>query len=229
VNCQQPIDSVRLLDENDVDWTVVNEAFVPDDTSDGTTALAVTSLVNGGLAYGAVSWTELGSYYEASATARLNYQFELTGPANVMVPLIISFSNTVSIPFGGEGESFSTVTLANGTEYTNIACAGSNICYYVYSPGNYPDVFSTWDTSVQSDTISDVDLYVYISTYYIGGSDAEATADPIITIDPSFADAGEFTLAESNGVSNEIPEPPSLALMLSGMCAAAGVLLSRKR
>lgn len=63
---------------------------------------------------------------------------------------------------------------------------------------------------------------------------ASASADPYIFIDPSFADAAKYSIAVSEGVSNNnpalaaVPEPASWAMMIGGL-GLVGVSMRRRQ
>jgi PEP-CTERM motif len=62
------------------------------------------------------------------------------------------------------------------------------------------------------------------------GGFSDSIVDPIITIDPSFSNPGEFSLQFSAGIGNSlttVPEPGSLALFGIGLVGLA--LMRRKR
>lgn len=55
------------------------------------------------------------------------------------------------------------------------------------------------------------------------GTNASASIDPTITINPSFTQASQFSVVASPGVFTT-PEPPSVALFAIGLLALATVV-----
>ncbi len=198
-----------------------------------TVAEGSTQTQDGGIAIASINSP---SGYPVSATAHLSYQFSFSGPSNTEIPIIVNMNDYVIFSNGapgGEGEAYTNLSLSNGDNVTNLACAGSNLCYYVYKPGNYPLVTGQYKGYIESDTLNTVSLYAYASNFYIGGYGTTASADPTVQIDPSFANAAEFNLVESPGISNSIagaaPEPASWALMLVGLGGLGMALRTRSR
>jgi hypothetical protein len=68
-----------------------------------------------------------------------------------------------------------------------------------------------------------VSLGVYASANY--DNTANTTADPQITLDPTFAHASDYTLSLSDGIGNSlssVPEPSSFPLMATAALLVAG-------
>ncbi|MCC7122660.1 MAG: PEP-CTERM sorting domain-containing protein [Gammaproteobacteria bacterium] len=68
-----------------------------------------------------------------------------------------------------------------------------------------------------------IDMYAFAHGQSLVGNldnaGSAACIDPLITIDPDFADAANFTLYVSPGVGNTVPLPASALLLGSGVLA----------
>jgi len=73
-------------------------------------------------------------------------------------------------------------------------------------------------------------LQIIVSASSTSGGSASASIDPFIFVDPSFANAGDYTITVSDGVANvsPVPEPSAWALSLAAV-GGLGAVRSRRR
>jgi hypothetical protein len=166
--------------------------------------------------------------------ANVGYSFEVLGgnpgdqvPLLIFTNLFTSVSNT-----GGDGLGFAEILIYtnNGNTFlgNRVACTAENgTCI-----GSPPNEFSgSFGVTVSSGAVNQLGLEIEVGAANRGvnGEAASAIADPMITIDPNFAGAANYSLEFSPGVGNEvgpgIPEPGTLALL---GCGGALLLLRRR-
>jgi PEP-CTERM motif len=145
----------------------------------------------------------------------LQYFFAVEGTINESVPL--QFSATFST--GGSADAIADVAGVGGNVLglNQYACTSIN----QGSCGTYPPDFTgTIDFSVASNTV--YEIVTEADAGAVNGS-ASASVDPMMIIDPSFPDAGLFTIVYGPGFSPAtgpvLPEPGSLLLLGSGLAA----------
>jgi hypothetical protein len=163
-----------------------------------------------------------------SGFAALNYSFEVVGgnPGD-QVPVLIATNlsaNTNVGPAISDGYAFSELVVttdSNGPSGASIA-----ICSSGCGAGSGSTSFSgALSTQASSGAIGTVHLEVEASASSLPGLGitANASADPYIYIDPSFARAAGYSILVSpdvgNGIPTATPEPGSLSLGAIGMCA----------
>jgi hypothetical protein len=172
---------------------------------------------------------------EAVDQAYATYYFGVLGPSAVDVPLILTGSASVSAhgckPFNGC--SSAEVNEEAGRNDGPIAAFGSGSCFEG-SPNcrAYSFIQSLHLISSTATTTGDVG-YTKLAISVIGyhGS-ASGFIDPFITIDPSFANASQYSVVFSSGTGNPVaaavPEPAEWAMLLIGFGFAGGALRSRR-
>ena len=153
----------------------------------------------------------------------LTYYFEVVGPS-AYVPIDIDFhlhqqDTLSSVP--AEANITSVAGSGGGFDFKAI-CSASDPC-----ADHSNDFVGTLHLSPISGFSNSVELDMDIGVAYsidnpIANS-GFAYADPFIYIDPSFADAADYSIILSPGVSNAVPtltppvpEPETWALMLAG-------------
>ena len=164
--------------------------------------------------------------FAASAT----YYFGVLGPAAVSVPLILRGTASLAAHGCNGNSGCSSVEVyedygRNGSTFSNfgpITCSeGAATC------GDFSFTQSLSLTSSTSTTTGDTGfthLSIYVLAYY---GNAGGFIDPVITIDPSFADASQYQVVFSSGTGNPVaavPEPSAWAMLLTGFAFAGGAV-----
>ena len=170
---------------------------------------------------------------EANALAL--WQFEITGPLGVEVPILIRglYGAESSNAFGVSGEIALGVDQFRLDRVLSFRCLSGDRSGCNSSRGGIPQAFTLHESAV-----SGVATSILIG---LGGSTKGALTgtlgvfdgllDPLISIDPTFARASEFTLfvsADANGSVATVPEPETYSLILAGL-AVIGTLAKRRR
>lgn len=189
----------------------------------GAMSRAVPENSNGGIASVSLGSTATAGY------ALTAYWFGLEGPANVNVPIIVSGSASTHDNQNALGASYAAYYIyANSTRgftYLGDFFASPTACGYINSAG-YP-CHSSGNFSLNTSVQSDIAFYIWLAAY-AGGTNASASIDPLITIDPSFPLANEFTVVSNADVfppqPASTPEPTTFALI-----GVAAVLVLGKR
>ena len=171
-----------------------------------------------------------GSVEYLGSSSELIYEAQVTGPAGTQVP--VNFASTGSASSSGAGLSESAFFLdalpAGGFAYQFIACSDSqnpNACSQIGSPN------SSFNVTQQLLLTPGVPVEIFLlassgSFDTPGNSFASAQVDPYIYIDPSFANADQYSIEVSAGVGNSpppVPEPSTLALLGTGALGLVGV------
>lgn len=176
-----------------------------------------------------------GAQDSFTGTANLTYSFEvLGGNSGDAVPLLIFTNLLTSVSgTGGNGLAFSEILIYANDGNTflgnRVACTDeNNNCI-----GSPPNEFSgSFGVTVSSGAVDQLVLEIEVGAANHGanGESVQAIADPMITIDPGFAGAANYSLAFSPGVGNVVgpatPEPGTLALIC---CGGALLWLGRRR
>jgi hypothetical protein len=214
-------------------------------SADGVTVLATAvGLVPSVSAGGSIT----SSSGVGGATATLTYQFELVGPSG-NVPIFIQGGVTsfvsdfesdpivsaeayvqVTGPLGDllylstNSDDLGTLATSSCTAPTNgyvgMECTGAGIAF-------------TGSDTITANVPYTVQLFAnggVVGFNY--GATANASADPYIFIDPSFANANQYSILFSDGVSNSplstTPEPRSAALVCGALIMLIGLSAKRK-
>ena len=187
----------------------------------GATASAIVNNGRGGAASVSLGPNQL------YAGAAANYFLEILGPAGVTVPVVINGTATAVDNADNLGASF-----ANYFVYQNSSAGALLINEWFGSPAGCPVIIAQGFPCTESGSFalsetldSDTIFFVQLLTA-AAGTNASASLDPTITIDPSFPEASEFTVVASQGVYATSPEPATLALLVLGL--VAGLLFRRK-
>jgi len=171
----------------------------------------------------------------------VRYYFEIVGPANTSVPVDFDEAGAAAASPTGSTASASIEFSANTGFAAYVACASlggvpnpnpscdgapsaSQGSFSVNSSGN-----------LTSDVEYGVTLLAQCDAASDGGtvpptvSSCTAFVEDPITIDPSFANASEFSIEFSPNPPITTPEPSTLPMLGVGMAGLVGVFYSRKR
>jgi len=160
---------------------------------------------------------------EGSApVAELFYNYELVGPENTMVPLILTGTVSENVPEGGGASAQASIT--TGIPQAPAICTSNDP---LGPPGlcGKGTVTKSISFSVPSNNLETIELQaivgarVGIDTAFGTVGTVSAFADPTLQIDPSFANAGAYQLMLSPGIVNGaiVPEPATNALLIAGL------------
>jgi hypothetical protein len=184
------------------------------------------------------SSTGLSPVYLSTAMAISQFYYEVIGPEALIVPMLISASVSTSVFGGDPGGTDTSVTARvvyttdTGTEQL-IACSSLsaiNVCF------PYPTADSLIDHpfNVMSLALQEIILRADGGTNYsTSGSSYSGTADPLVTIDPTWSlEHPGYSLVFSSNIAsdtptNGVPEPQSYALVLTALALMR--VLARRR
>jgi hypothetical protein len=217
---------------NPIQGEVIGTPDCTESDANGQVGMTVSFLPFAGLS-GSAS-VAAGTEDSFTGTATVGYSFEALGgnpgdqvPLQIFTNLFTSISNT-----GGDGLGFSEILIYtnNGNTFlgNRVACTQQNNDCAGSPPGEFSGSFGV---TVSSGAVDQLVLEIEVGAGNNGpnGESASAIADPMITIDPNFAGAANYSLVFSPGVGNEvgpgIPEPGTLTLI----CCGGALLLLRRR
>lgn len=164
-----------------------------------------------------------------SASANLNYYFSVVGgPNGVSIPVDVAtnlLTTASAEPVSGSAAFYGYASFIVGTARQVVACTDVNQCASTQFDG-------TVHLNVNSGDVVEVSIEIEALSDAAFAGTAFASADPLITIDPSFGPTGTYSIALSDGVGNGFapaatPLPAALPLFATGIGAMA--LLGRRR
>jgi hypothetical protein len=173
---------------------------------------------------------------QAIANTHLQYYFAITGPSGVEVPIIITASGEITPPTDGIATNSAQLYFIGAgpipDQYLSSACQAPASALGNCTPLDVQPSFSiATPMSLISNTVFGISMDLYVSVTILqlvdGVFSASGFIDPIITIDPAFALADQFTIEFSPGVGNSplsVPEPASLAIILAGLAGLAAAM-----
>jgi hypothetical protein len=180
--------------------------------------------------FAGVSSSAMAAPFMASGgTADLSYDFVIVGGrVGDVVPLLVTANlftdaNSASDAFAGITVTSSAFT-QNPSSTQVVACTNEALCT------QSAEFSGTFAVTVESGFFNTVSLEAVsgeVST--AGPENSSASADPLIEIDPSFANAADYSILLSPGVTNAVgpgsavPEPSYVLLIgvLAGLAWAA--------
>jgi hypothetical protein len=158
-----------------------------------------------------------GPGMSSGADASLSYHFEVVGgnPGDT-VPLLITANLMTSA--NSTSAAYASIFIAPGENPVGgtqvVACTNEALCT---QPA---DFFGTFGVSVQSGSANSLGLEVTSGEVSSAGPEnSSASADPLIVVDPSFANAAEYSIVLSPGVANSVeaaPEPGTFLMLGAG-------------
>jgi hypothetical protein len=170
------------------------------------------------------------------ASASALWAFQIAGPANVAVPIIITglFSGEKSNAFGVSGGVALGIDRFRLDRIATFRCLASDSTDCDSSHGDHSTSFALHQMA-----LSGFETFINIS---VGGSvqgaapgmlgEFTASLDPIISIDPTFARASEFTLyvsPDAYATVMAVPEPGTFSLLLAGLAVGTGIARRARR
>jgi len=173
-----------------------------------------------------VSGYNTDGMFTSGVSTEVTYYFEVVGSTSEPVPLDISGSGSASATsannFAVYGSAGFITPFGDAT-----ACSSPQVgACPVPSPtvGIVQNPFSvTLDGDVTPGRIYEIDVSAGGDANGFFGSSFSASIDPQVTIDPSFADASDFTLEFSPNPTSAVPEPSSTSLLLV-ICLGLGAV-----
>jgi hypothetical protein len=171
---------------------------------------------------------------DAEALSTLTYYFEISGPANTSVPIIFAgnLTNQTSVPTFNDLGATITSTLDPSDTFGTYNCIG---CFY-----STPVIPFSIASGVTSDVVYQVQLFAYSDSALSGqylygeyfgpnlGPQQYVDVDPTISIDQTFANAGQFQLEFSPGIGDSTVPEPSFLVPLIMMFAAMAFVYKRR-
>jgi hypothetical protein len=174
----------------------------------------------------------------------LTYSFEIEGPVSEEVPIIFSYNETGSAsalasafgtPAWGIDTEFSINASPSFSDEFSVANSGypceervNDVVVGTVSCSGFAETGQT-ELSLMSNTIYSIGLNADI--LFVTDANVSASVDPYIQIDPSFSDAGLFTVEVSPGIGNSplttTPEPSSVVLTSTLLLALAFAVRKR--
>ena len=155
----------------------------------------------------------------AAAQAALVFAFRVDGPASESVPILLTGTVSVSSSAGRTSYAEAFISRADGflpIDPMIFACVGTAADPACAATGPLTKT-ETLSYSVMANVEQTVYLHARVDAEAARTGSLRAFADPVIVIDPAFADAGLYTISFSPGVSAPVPEPATWVLAALGL------------
>ena len=171
-----------------------------------------------------------------AASAVLTYHFEIAGTVSEQVPVIFTYSETGSATALAQDGAWQISTGLQIPQYSDQWSAGSSqACQqtinFALAGSCTNSTFSEYgrvELDLTSNTSYSVALSAVIS--YLTDANASVSVDPYIQIDPTFSDAGLFSIQLSQGIGNSptpVPEPGAAGMAALALAALVAFGLVR--
>jgi hypothetical protein len=168
------------------------------------------------------------NYGQSIGVLDVNYAIEIVGPSTTAVPVFVNASGSVGGTMTGNG-NFSSLQ-------STLAVSGQGVSIDVTTPNApTPGSFNLNQSyAFQSNTPYYVTMVAEgVAGVGLGGGTASffATVDPTFTIDPNFANSGQYSIELSSGVGNSVsvtPLPSSFYMMLIAL-VCLGFMICRQK
>ena len=205
---------------------------------------AEASLQNLGVPF-AFADAEASGAGSASADSTIQYWVQVTGPTNVVVPIIVHVSGvTASVTRAGGGvnsvASAESRMWVTNTDYSGFNTTGFSVAYDDLIVDQYgTPLVSTnnFVTDTYFNTRANVDIAsatldahttVWSALWPDFGGKANAALVPYFYIDPSFPDAALYSITVSPGVGNSPAPAPVPGTLLMVAAGVAGLVRRRR-
>jgi hypothetical protein len=173
-----------------------------------------------------VSATASGGYNTdwGIATGGITYYIEYTGADGVTLPLRMAVAGDIEVSGSSNALTYGAADIEfDGNQLWSPFCRADFGCTNL-------SISQTFSFDILSNTQYQVRVSAGANVSKTGdGGAAHAFADPQFSLDPSFANANDFSLAISNGIGNELassaPEPATFV----GAGLALAVFIARRR
>src|SRR5579883_1049274 len=158
------------------------------------------------------------SFGQSIGLLNLTYQFEVVGPStNAVVPILVSaFGNVGGSTTGAGifGSLQSTLTVGGLGISINQSVGGSSAASWSLNNNNFNFTPNTlYGIQMIAEGSANAGILGGTASFF-------ANVDPVFTIDPTFADANQYSFLFSPGVGNGVsatPLPTSWTMMLIGL------------
>jgi hypothetical protein len=154
------------------------------------------------------------------ALADFDYYFEVIGgTSGDVVPILVQTTLSTSASYPDYAYAELRVGGQDEMVCTDGSCGAS-------------EFDGTLSLTASVGTAVEVHLRAGSEESYSAGGDVSASADPYIYIDPTFANAGQYSIEVSSGAGNSlaaVPEPASWIVMLGGLGLAGCVMRGRRK
>ena len=161
--------------------------------------------------------------HSGSASAAITYFMEYSGPSNVTIPLLMTVAGEVDTTGGAGNLTYAAARIEfDSNQLWEPFCRADFGC-------SKETIGQTFSFNIQSNQEYQVLISAgaNVSTGNTDGT-AHAFADPQFSIDPSFANAGDYSLVLSSGIGNALTAAPEPATITAAGLALAALIARRR-